>query len=80
MRRQAFDNAAAADPHCAMCLWGQALSRGPTQNFDASDEDVKAALAFARKAQAAAHTEREKILTAAMVRRYSRAAGCRRGA
>jgi tetratricopeptide (TPR) repeat protein len=71
--RQAFDNAAAADPRCALCLWGQALSRGPTQNFDASDEDLKAGLEFARKAQAAARTEREKILTAAMVKRYSRA-------
>jgi tetratricopeptide (TPR) repeat protein len=69
--RQAFDNAVAADPNCAMCLWGQALSRGPTQNFDTSDDDMKAALAFAQKAQAAAHTQREKILTAAMVTRYS---------
>ena len=33
--RLAFDNAVAADPHCALCLWGQALSRGPTMNFDA---------------------------------------------
>jgi tetratricopeptide (TPR) repeat protein len=71
--RQAFDNAVAADPACALCLWGQGLSRGPTQNFDASDDDLKAGLEFARKAQAAAHTEREKILTAAMVKRYSRA-------
>jgi tetratricopeptide (TPR) repeat protein len=70
--RQAFDNAVAADPRCAMCLWGQALSRGPTANFDAEDDDLKAGLEMARRAQAAAHTEREKILTAAMVRRYSR--------
>src|SRR5581483_7784977 len=69
--RQAFDNAVAADRACALCLWGQALSRGPTQNFDAADEDLKAGLEFARKAQAAARTEREKILTAAMVKRYS---------
>ncbi len=69
--RQAFDNAVAADPDCAMCLWGQALSRGPTQNFDTSDADMKAGLEFARKAQEKAHTEREKILTAAMVKRYS---------
>jgi tetratricopeptide (TPR) repeat protein len=56
-----------------LCLWGQALSRGPTQNFDASADDLKAGLEFARQAQAAARTSREKILTAAMVRRYSRA-------
>jgi tetratricopeptide (TPR) repeat protein len=70
--RQAFDNAVAADPACAMCLWGQGLSRGPTQNFDVSDDDLKAGLEIARKAQGLAHTEREKILTAAMVKRYSR--------
>jgi len=69
--RQAFDNAVAADPACALCLWGQALSRGPTQNFDAADDDLKAGLEIARKAEAAAHTEREKILTAAMVKRYA---------
>ena len=30
----AFDKAAERDPDCAMCLWGQALSRGATQNYD----------------------------------------------
>lgn len=69
--RRAFDQAVAADPDCAMCLWGQALSRGPTQNFDTSADDMKAALGFAQKAQALARTQREKILTAAMVKRYS---------
>jgi len=70
---QAFDKAVAADPHCAMCLWAQALSRGPTMNFDVDDGDLKTGLEIARQAQAAAHTEREKILTTAMVKRYSRA-------
>jgi tetratricopeptide (TPR) repeat protein len=71
--KQAFDKAVAADPHCSMCLWAQALSRGPTMNFDVSDDDLKSGLEFARQAQASAHTEREKILTAAIVKRYSRA-------
>ncbi len=70
--KQAFDKAVAVDPRCAMCLWAQALSRGPTMNFDVSNDDIKAGLEIARQAQASARTEREKILTAAMVRRYSR--------
>ncbi len=69
----AFDNAVAADAGCAMCLWGQALSRGPTANYDVSDEDLKSGLDVARKALAAARTERERLLATAMIRRYSRA-------
>src|SRR6185437_14686322 len=71
--RQAFDNAVAADPKCSLCLWGQALSRGPNQNFDTSEDDIKEGLADANKALAAAHTERERMLADAMIRRYSRA-------
>ena len=67
--RRAFDNAVAADPGCAMCLWGQALSRGAVMNFDAEEKDQKAGLEIARQAQAKAHTAREKLLTAALVRR-----------
>ena len=52
--KRAFDKAVAADPHCAMCLWAQALSRGPTMNFDVSDDDIKSGLEIARQAQAAA--------------------------
>ena len=70
--RQAFDNAVAADPGCALCLWGQALSRGPNQNFDAPDESTGEGLGEAQKSLAAAHTERERLLAAAMIRRYSR--------
>jgi tetratricopeptide (TPR) repeat protein len=70
--RRAFDNAVAADPHCAMCLWGQALSRGPVLNFDAEEADFKSALDMAKRAQALARSPRDKLLTAALVRRYSR--------
>lgn len=69
----AFDNAVAADPSCAMCLWGQALSRGPTANYDVSAESLKSGLDVARKALAVAHTERERLLATTMIRRYSRA-------
>ncbi|HET7084678.1 MAG TPA: hypothetical protein VFI23_07910 [Rhizomicrobium sp.] len=71
--RLAFDHAAAADPRCALCLWGQALSRGPTMNFDAEEADLKSGLDMAKRAQVLARTAREKLLTAALVRRYSRA-------
>lgn len=70
--RLAFDKAVAADPHCAMCLWGQALSRGPVMNFDVEDADIKAGLEIANRARAAARTKRDRLLTAAMVKRYSR--------
>ncbi|HEX4117728.1 MAG TPA: hypothetical protein VHX99_02910 [Rhizomicrobium sp.] len=71
--KRAFDKAVAADPGCAMCLWGQALSHGPTANFDVSDDELKTALDDAQRAQRAARTRREKLLAAALIRRYSRA-------
>ena len=67
----AFDKAAERDPDCAMCLWGQALSRGATQNYDLSADEQKSALDYAQKAQAAAATELEKTLSAALIARYS---------
>jgi tetratricopeptide (TPR) repeat protein len=70
--KRAFDKAVAADPDCAMCLWGQALSRGPVMNFDVDEADIKAGLEIARRAQAVARTARDRLLTAAMVKRYSR--------
>jgi tetratricopeptide (TPR) repeat protein len=69
----AFDKAAQADPRCTLCLWGQALSRGAVQNFDAEEADFKSALEMAKRAQAQARTPQERLLTAALVRRYSRA-------
>jgi tetratricopeptide (TPR) repeat protein len=70
--RRAFDNAVAADPRCALCLWGQAMSRGPTMNFDAEADDLKSGLEIANRAQTQARTARDKLLTAAMVKRYAR--------
>lgn len=71
--RRAFDRAVAADPNCAMCLWGQALSRGANQNFDTSDDDVKQGLEMAKKSLALARSVRERLLAQALIRRYSRA-------
>jgi tetratricopeptide (TPR) repeat protein len=68
----AFDKAVAFDPNCSMCLWGQALSRGPVMNFDVDDADIKAGLEIAKHAQAVAHTGRDRLLADAMVKRYSR--------
>jgi tetratricopeptide (TPR) repeat protein len=70
--KRAFDHAVAADPNCAMCLWGQALSRGAVLNFDAEEADFKSALEMAKHAQALARLPRDNLLTAALVRRYSR--------
>jgi tetratricopeptide (TPR) repeat protein len=69
--RIAFDRAVTADPNCFMCLWGQALSRGPTQNFDISADKMKDAAEVAIKAQAAARTPQERRLADAMVARYA---------
>jgi tetratricopeptide (TPR) repeat protein len=69
--KTAFDKAVAADPNCSLCLWGQALSRGPTQNFDVSADQIKTAAAIAAKAQAAARTPLEHQLADAMAARYA---------
>ena len=69
--KRAFDKAVERDPHCSMCLWGQALSRGSTQNYDVNADEQKSALDYARKAQDAAATDLEKTLSAALVARYS---------
>jgi tetratricopeptide (TPR) repeat protein len=68
---RAFDRAAEADPDCAMCIWGQALSRGPTQNFDIDPPQMKEAQGLAAKALAAARTPLEKALAEALVARYA---------
>ena len=66
----AFDKAVAADPDCALCRWGQALSRGPTQNFDIEKADQAAALDLAKKALQVSRTDQEKRLAQAMIDRY----------
>jgi tetratricopeptide (TPR) repeat protein len=67
----AFDKAAERDPNCSMCLWGQALSRGATQNYDVTADEQKSALDYAKKAQEAAATPLETLLAAGLIARYS---------
>jgi len=69
--RLAFDKAVAADPDCALCRWGQALSRGPTQNFDIEKADQAGALDLAKKALAVSRTDEEKQLSRALIDRYT---------
>lgn len=67
--KTAFDKAVAADPDCAMCLWGQSLSRGSNQNFDAKPDATAEGLAMAKKAKDAAKTPMEQALAQAMITR-----------
>ena len=71
--KAAFAEAARLDPACAMCAWGQAWADGPTINYDNSGAEKKAALKHALRAQALATAgpEKERLLIAAVVRRYA---------
>lgn len=71
--KAAFAKAARLDPACAMCAWGQAWADGPTINYDISGAEKKAALKHALRAQALATgaPEKERLLIAAVVRRYT---------
>lgn len=66
----AFKRAAEADPSCSLCAWGEALSLGPTLNYDISHEDSAKALAVADRAAGLAKDERTKALTAVLQARY----------
>ncbi|MBY0423623.1 MAG: hypothetical protein K2Q06_15065 [Parvularculaceae bacterium] len=69
---RAFQKAQQADPECAMCFWGEALSYGPNINAPMADEKVAPANAAVRRAAAlkrkADPSERELI--DALSRRY----------
>jgi tetratricopeptide (TPR) repeat protein len=69
----AMEQAAALDPNCAMCKWGQALVEGPTINYGKDKDERKPLLALAREAEVMAvqsGTSKERELTAALVERY----------
>lgn len=68
-----FRAAADADPACAMCAWGEALTLGPNLNGPMQVENNPAALAAVAKAQslAAQATPREQALINAVAARYS---------
>jgi len=68
-----FRAARDADPTCAMCSWGEALSLGPNLNGPMQDENIPIALAAVQRAQAltANATPVERALIAAVAARYS---------
>lgn len=70
----AMKEAVRLDPACAMCLWGQALTSGPTINYGADEEERAKLLPLARKARDMARTGsmKERLLTDALVERYNR--------
>jgi tetratricopeptide (TPR) repeat protein len=72
--KQAFAKAAALDPACARCAWGEALSLGPTLNYTISPTQTAAALAVADRAAALAKPDDAKgrALIAALQLRYAR--------
>ncbi len=73
----AFVEAGLRDPTCAMCVWGEAWSRGPTINFDVTPDERKRAGELAAKAAVLAEggPERERLLTDALKVRYDPALG-----
>lgn len=66
----AFRRAAEADPDCALCAWGEALSLGPTLNFDVPDAERAQALALADRAAGLARTDFARALAATLQARY----------
>ncbi|WP_293676993.1 hypothetical protein [uncultured Phenylobacterium sp.] len=70
--KQALAKAAALDPACATCAWGEALSLGASLNTQATTQETAAALAIADRAAklVAPGDERTAALVAALQLRY----------
>jgi len=68
----AFKRAEQLDPTCAMCVWGEAWSRGPTINYTIEDDDQTDLAGMADKAALLARRNpaRERDLIAALQLRY----------
>ncbi|MEE4302107.1 MAG: tetratricopeptide repeat protein [Pseudomonadales bacterium] len=70
----AFNEAALADPDCAMCAWGSALVLGPNVNAEMDPRNAPRAWALAKRAHSLARatgTELERALTGALLARYA---------
>ena len=79
---EAMAEAVRLDPHCAMCLWGQAWASGPTINFGKSDDEVAELAKLSDKAAQLAKatgTERERALIKALQLRYENGGGGKPG-
>ena len=70
----AFKWAQELDPECALCYWGEAFSLGPNINAPMDPASVKSAYQSSRRANQLAKnaTDKERALTAALVKRYSK--------
>ncbi len=70
--RAALAKAAALDPGCALCAWGEALSLGSTLNTQATPDETARALTIANRAASLvpAGNERISALIAALQLRY----------
>ena len=70
--RRSFEAATRADPGCAMCFWGIALTQGTNYNLPGDDERDRLGLEAAQQAQtlAAGVSPAEQDLIAALLKRY----------
>lgn len=73
----AFKRAEELDPTCAMCVWGEAWSRGPTINFgvDKASEQDLAALADKAAVLGVGASAKERALIRALQKRYHNGGG-----
>jgi tetratricopeptide (TPR) repeat protein len=79
---EAMTEAVRLDPQCAMCLWGEAWTSGPTINFGKSEDETAKLAEMADKAAELAKengTERERAMIHAMQLRYKKGGGDKRG-
>jgi tetratricopeptide (TPR) repeat protein len=70
--RRSFEAATRADPGCAMCFWGIALTQGTNYNLPGDDERDQIGLQAVQQAQALASgaSKTEQDLIAALLERY----------
>src|SRR3569833_3375898 len=79
---EAMTEAVRLDPKCAMCLWGQAWTSGPTINFGKSEDEVAKLAEMADRAAELAKsngTDRERVLIHALQLRYKNGGGGKDG-
>lgn len=79
---EAFREAQAADPDCAMCYWGEAFARGPNINAPMSEDAIAPAYAAMTKtlSRISNVSRVEQMLVRALAERYVPDAGADRGA
>jgi hypothetical protein len=78
----AFEEAARLDPACAMFLWGQAWTLGPTINDNRDPSEIASAAALTKRAAklaAVSGTAKERDLIAALQTRYRDGGGGKPG-